>query len=113
MLVENLIITRTSGRASIDDLVQAIDQCAPRPATLISPLGQEEFVLILDIHRPYARACAAMGFSARHLSFEEFPAHKYFPDWALLLSLHDRLRIYACLWRREAQSSAAAEAGVM
>ena len=85
---------------SIVELMFCIDERAPRYGILINPLGHEEYLCIIDSRRSYARACAAMGFRATHLSFEDLPDYKYSPQWFLALPLTERLRLYMHQWRR-------------
>ena len=104
MIVENVIMTPSSSllghTPSIDELMLCIDERAPRYGILINPLGHEEYLCIIDSRRSYARACAAMGFRATHLSFEDFTDYKYSPQWSLALPLAERLRLYMHQWRR-------------
>jgi hypothetical protein len=101
MIVAVLLITRLRNGHTLEELRQAMDLNAPRSVTLVAPGGGRVHVCVVDIHRPYERACASMGFVCRLAVYQEMIELHYSPTRMLDLGAYKWLHVFGHIWMRD------------
>ena len=92
--------TERSRRISIEALRQRLDQDAPHPRLVVSPVGEPMYVFVVDFHRSPRAVCEQMGFKYDHLGFVEVLCDAYTAVNETTIRRYLWLRIFFILWNQ-------------
>jgi hypothetical protein len=96
-----VIVFTISSQYSLQDLLLSVDANSPRPLKMITPRGDEVFLCLFDVNKPYAEICSDMGFQYTFYGYDEVPESSYNAMGRIFTVSFGWARVFMALWMME------------